>query len=52
LAHEYAASNNHNREIGRRRYLWRSIAGLATLIGVLSIIALVLTTTTYYVWRG
>jgi hypothetical protein len=50
LAREYAISTHHNREINQRRDLWRSIAGLATLIGVLSIIALVSTTTTYYVW--
>jgi hypothetical protein len=52
LAHEYAASNDHNRRINQRRVLWRSIAGLATLTCVLSIIGLVFITTTYYVWSG
>jgi hypothetical protein len=50
LAHEYAASNDYNRLISQRRGLWRSIAGLATVIGVLSIITLVTTATTYYLW--
>jgi hypothetical protein len=47
LAHQYAVASHFN----RRRALWRSIAGLATLVGVSSIIALVATTTAYYVWR-
>jgi hypothetical protein len=50
LAHEYATPNHQNHQISQRRLLWRSIAGLATLIGVLSIIALVSTSTTYYLW--
>ncbi len=46
LAHEYADSSHYYHLINRRRGMWRSIAGLATLIGVLAIIALVSATTT------
>jgi hypothetical protein len=48
LAHEYAAAVYHNRAINQRRMSARSIAGLAIIAGVLSIIALVGTATTYY----
>jgi hypothetical protein len=52
LAHECALAADYNRRINQRRAVWRSIAGVATLAGVLSIVALVATATAYYVWNG
>jgi len=52
LAHQYADAAHHNNRINRRRGLWRSIAGLATLVGILSIIALVASAAAHYVCPG
>jgi hypothetical protein len=52
LAHQYAEASYYNRRINRRRGLWRSIAGMATLLGVSTMIAMVVTVTTYYVWHA
>ena len=49
LARQYADASYYNRGINRRRCLLRSIAGLATVVGLLSIIALVASTMAYYV---
>ncbi len=49
LARQYANATHHNRQINQRRALWRSMAGLATLIAVLAILALVAITTAYHI---
>lgn len=36
LARQYAIATDHNRQINQRRALWRSFAGLATLMSVLA----------------
>jgi hypothetical protein len=41
LARQYAVATHHNRQINQRRALWRSIAGLATLVSVLATLVLI-----------
>lgn len=41
LAEQYAVATNHNRQINQRRALWRSVAGLASLVSVLATLGLV-----------
>ena len=52
LAHELAVAIYHNHAINERRTSSRSVAGLAIVAGVWSIIGLVGTATSYYVWSG
>jgi len=49
LARQYAVATHHNRQINQRRALWRSVAGLATLVSVLAMLCLVTTVAWYYV---
>lgn len=48
LARQYAVATHHNRQINQRRALWRSIAGLATLVSVLATLFLVADVTLRY----
>jgi hypothetical protein len=52
LARQYAVATHHNRQINQRRALWRSIAGLATLVSVLLTLILVATVTLHYIPKG
>lgn len=49
LARQYAVATDHNRQINKRREKRRSIAGLATIVAVLSTLMLVATTFAYYI---
>ena len=49
LARQYAVAAHNNRRINQRRALWRSIAGLATLLSVVTTLALVVTVAVTYV---
>ncbi len=52
LARQYAVATHGNRRINQRRGLWRSLAGLATLVSVLATLALVATIAVTYVPRN
>lgn len=52
LCRQYAVATDHNRQINQKRALWRSIAGLATLVSILLTLVLVATVTLHYVPRG
>jgi hypothetical protein len=45
---QYARATVHNRQIKKRRELWRAVAGLAALLSVLATVFLVLWTYIHY----
>ncbi len=48
VAMQYARATVHNRQIKKRRELWRAVAGLAALLSVLATVFLVLWTYIHY----